>query len=317
MVKAMLAEVDAPTAVQRMPALPQVFAALNQPARTERVELLKCLNGLPVREIRALVFAYALRSSRRRTCRTISIRGDAHRDISARWGRATIWRRSSRCSLGRAARTSRPGEQATSRHPGRCCRHPSAVPAARSRAAKPRPVAHPDRPAQPAAKSLLVQALVTTIRMTGARRSRNRAPARVPRGPAPPAAAAPLKGTHPLHFEGDASPFTNGPSVTFAARRPHRDAGAVINPALTAGSERMNSIAAVDLSASKITSPTSCPGAPPCGRARMTCPDLAAVDSRSKCALQPHFQYPSRSLPPGIEAPPAGRSHIAHAPGAS
>ena len=60
-VNAMLAEVDALTAVQRMPALLQVFAALNQLARTERVELLKCLNGLLVRENRASVFAYALR----------------------------------------------------------------------------------------------------------------------------------------------------------------------------------------------------------------------------------------------------------------
>ena len=60
-VNAMLGEVDALTAVQRMPALLQVFAALNQLARTERVELLKCLNGLLVRENRASVFAYALR----------------------------------------------------------------------------------------------------------------------------------------------------------------------------------------------------------------------------------------------------------------
>ena len=60
-VKSMLAEVDALTAVQRMPALLQVFAALSQLARTERVELLKCLNGLLVRENRASVFAYVLR----------------------------------------------------------------------------------------------------------------------------------------------------------------------------------------------------------------------------------------------------------------
>ena len=60
-VKAMLAEVDALSAVQRMPALLQVFASLNQLARAERVELLKCLNGLLVRENRASVFAYALR----------------------------------------------------------------------------------------------------------------------------------------------------------------------------------------------------------------------------------------------------------------
>jgi Zn-dependent protease with chaperone function len=60
-VTTMLPEVDALTAVQRMPALLQVFAALNQLARAERVELLKCLNGLLVRENRASAFSYALR----------------------------------------------------------------------------------------------------------------------------------------------------------------------------------------------------------------------------------------------------------------
>ena len=58
---AMLAEVDALSSVQRMPALLQVFAALNQLGRPERVALLKCLNGLMVRESRASVFSYALR----------------------------------------------------------------------------------------------------------------------------------------------------------------------------------------------------------------------------------------------------------------
>jgi hypothetical protein len=57
----MLGEADALSAVQRMPALLQVFAALNQLARKERVELLKCLNGLLMRESKASVFAYALR----------------------------------------------------------------------------------------------------------------------------------------------------------------------------------------------------------------------------------------------------------------
>ena len=57
----MLPQVDALTAVQRMPALLQVFAALSQLGRAERVELLKCLNGLLVRENRASPFAYALR----------------------------------------------------------------------------------------------------------------------------------------------------------------------------------------------------------------------------------------------------------------
>ena len=60
-VKAMLAEVDALASVQRMPALLQVFAALSQLGRPERVTLLKCLNGLLVRESRASVFSYALR----------------------------------------------------------------------------------------------------------------------------------------------------------------------------------------------------------------------------------------------------------------
>ena len=60
-VTAMLGEVDRLTAVQRMPALLQVFAALSQLGRAERVELLKCLNALLVRESRASVFAYVLR----------------------------------------------------------------------------------------------------------------------------------------------------------------------------------------------------------------------------------------------------------------
>jgi hypothetical protein len=53
--------VDQLTAVQRMPALLQVFAALSQLGRGERVELLKCLNGLLMRESRTSVFGYALR----------------------------------------------------------------------------------------------------------------------------------------------------------------------------------------------------------------------------------------------------------------
>jgi hypothetical protein len=53
--------VDALTAVQRMPALLQVFGSLHQLARAERVALLKCLNGLLTREGRISVFAYAMR----------------------------------------------------------------------------------------------------------------------------------------------------------------------------------------------------------------------------------------------------------------
>jgi Zn-dependent protease with chaperone function len=57
----MLPQVDSLMAVQRMPALLQVFPALNQLGRAERAELLKCLNGLLVRENRASAFSYALR----------------------------------------------------------------------------------------------------------------------------------------------------------------------------------------------------------------------------------------------------------------
>ena len=57
----MLAYVDALTAVQRMPALLQVFSSLRQLGRAERIRLLKCLNGLLAREGRVSAFAYALR----------------------------------------------------------------------------------------------------------------------------------------------------------------------------------------------------------------------------------------------------------------
>ncbi|MGQ0428844.1 MAG: M48 family metallopeptidase [Gammaproteobacteria bacterium] len=57
----LLPQLDPLTAVQRMPALLQVFAALHQVPRTERVALLKCLNGLLTREGRVSVFAYAMR----------------------------------------------------------------------------------------------------------------------------------------------------------------------------------------------------------------------------------------------------------------
>ena len=59
--KEVLAYVDALTAVQRMPALLQVFSALHQLGREERIELLKLLNGLLAREGRVSAFAYALR----------------------------------------------------------------------------------------------------------------------------------------------------------------------------------------------------------------------------------------------------------------
>ncbi len=60
-VRGLLPEVDALPAVQRMPALLQVFTALRQLPRAERVALLKCLNGLLTREGRASAFPYALR----------------------------------------------------------------------------------------------------------------------------------------------------------------------------------------------------------------------------------------------------------------
>ena len=60
-VQALMPQVDSLTAVQRMPALLQVFPALRQLPRAERVGLLKCLNGLLTREGRASAFPYALR----------------------------------------------------------------------------------------------------------------------------------------------------------------------------------------------------------------------------------------------------------------
>jgi Zn-dependent protease with chaperone function len=60
-VRAMLSDTDALSDLQRMPALLQVFPALDRLGRGERVTLLKCLNGLLVRESRASVFGYALR----------------------------------------------------------------------------------------------------------------------------------------------------------------------------------------------------------------------------------------------------------------
>jgi hypothetical protein len=58
---ALLPEVDALTSVQKMPALLQVFGALAELPRAERVGLLRGLNGLMVRESRASAFGYALR----------------------------------------------------------------------------------------------------------------------------------------------------------------------------------------------------------------------------------------------------------------
>jgi Zn-dependent protease with chaperone function len=60
-IREVLPFVDALTAVQRMPALLQVFAALHQLGRKERIGLLKCINGLLAREGRVSPFAYALR----------------------------------------------------------------------------------------------------------------------------------------------------------------------------------------------------------------------------------------------------------------
>jgi Zn-dependent protease with chaperone function len=57
----LLPPVDTLGAVQRMPALLQVFSALHQLARKDRIALLKCLNGLLTREGRISVFAYAMR----------------------------------------------------------------------------------------------------------------------------------------------------------------------------------------------------------------------------------------------------------------
>jgi len=60
-VVAMLPQVDSLSAVQRMPALLQVFTGLRQLPRSERFALLKCLNGLLTREGGSAAFPYALR----------------------------------------------------------------------------------------------------------------------------------------------------------------------------------------------------------------------------------------------------------------
>ncbi|MBM5810663.1 MAG: M48 family metallopeptidase [Gammaproteobacteria bacterium] len=59
--EALLAPVDGLDAAQRLPALQQVFPALQQLGQTERLALLRCVNGLLTREGRTSVFAYVLR----------------------------------------------------------------------------------------------------------------------------------------------------------------------------------------------------------------------------------------------------------------
>jgi hypothetical protein len=53
--------VDALSSVQRMPVLLRLFPALEQLARSERLALLRDLNGLSLRQIRTTVSGYALR----------------------------------------------------------------------------------------------------------------------------------------------------------------------------------------------------------------------------------------------------------------
>jgi len=60
-VQAVMPQVDSLSAIQHMPALLQVFPALRQLPRSERIGLLKCLNGLLVREGRVSTFPYVLR----------------------------------------------------------------------------------------------------------------------------------------------------------------------------------------------------------------------------------------------------------------
>ncbi len=60
-VRDLLPQVDSLTAVQRMPALLQVFGGLRLLPRADRIALLKCLNGLLTREGRVSAFPYALR----------------------------------------------------------------------------------------------------------------------------------------------------------------------------------------------------------------------------------------------------------------
>jgi Zn-dependent protease with chaperone function len=60
-IEGLLPAIDSLEAAQRMPALLQAFPALHQLGRKERIDLLKCLNGLLIREGRVSIYAYALR----------------------------------------------------------------------------------------------------------------------------------------------------------------------------------------------------------------------------------------------------------------
>ncbi len=60
-IEGLLSAIDSLTAIQRMPALLQAFPALHQLGRKEREDLLRCLNGLLIREGRVSIYAYAMR----------------------------------------------------------------------------------------------------------------------------------------------------------------------------------------------------------------------------------------------------------------
>ena len=190
-VKSMLAEVDALTPVQRMPALLQVFAALAQLGRTERVDLLRCLNGLLVRENRTSAFAYALRKlaqmhlqdnldPRRRTAGHLSAqaaRDDLQVLFSALAMQGSEDEQAARNAYEAGMEVILPGIHPTFAQLGHW---PPRLDQA---------LTHLDR-LQPAAKSLLVKAFVTTIahdsRMTAAESELLRAICAVLHCPLPP-----------------------------------------------------------------------------------------------------------------------------------
>jgi Zn-dependent protease with chaperone function len=190
-VKAMLEEVDALAPVQRMPALLQVFAALSQLGRAERVDLLRCLNGLLMRENQTSAFAYALRKlaqmqlqdnldPRRRAAGYLSAQGardDLHVLFSALAIQGTEDETAARSAYEAGMEVLLPGMHPTF---ARLAHWPPRLDQALTRI---------DR-LQPAAKSLLVKALVLTIahdgRMTVAESELLRAICAVLHCPLPP-----------------------------------------------------------------------------------------------------------------------------------
>ena len=197
-----------------MPALLQVFAALRQLGRAERVDLLKCLNGLLVRENRASAVRVCAAQARAGAAAGQPGPAPARGRLPERAGRA---RRAAGAVLG--ARDA--GQRGRGRRRGRptrrawpsCCRgiHPTFARLGHWPPRLDQALTRIDR-LQPAAKSTArARRSCDDLPRRAHDRRRIRAPARDLRGPALPAAAA-------LFAAGG---LTSG---SRAAARPRRDA---------------------------------------------------------------------------------------------